>query len=86
MSGLRKGVPCAAKFYQGGISLYPEEELYREMSFISYYFHWSEDVVLKLDHVSRRKWCNEISKINQSLNPSKKPKEKSILEMQPTRR
>ena len=25
-----------------------------------------------LDHMSRRKWCGEISQINQSLNPSKK--------------
>ena len=33
-----------------------------------------------LDHMSRRKWCGEISQINQSLNPSKKEKEKSILE------
>ena len=84
MSGLRKGLPGAPKFYKGGIRLYPEEELYREMSFISYYFHWSEEEVLKLDHLSRRKWCREISQINKSLNPSKEKKEKSILEMQPT--
>jgi len=51
------------------------------MSFISYYFHWSSADVMALDHVSRRRWCNEISKINASLNPSKKSKEKSILEM-----
>ena len=66
--------------------LYPKDELYREMSFISYYFHWSEDEVLSLDHVSRRRWCSEISEINKSLNPSKKKKEKSILEMKPDRR
>jgi len=55
------------------------------MSFISYYFHWSEDEVMQLDHMSRRRWCNEISEINKSLNPSKKTKEKSILDMKPTR-
>ncbi len=65
--------------------LYPEDEMYREMSFISYYFHWSETDVLKLEHVTRRRWCREISRINESLNPSKEKKEKSILEMQPTR-
>ncbi len=65
--------------------LYPEEELYREMSFISYYFHWSEEDVLGLEHVTRRRWCGEISRINESLNPSKEKKEKSILDMQPTR-
>lgn len=38
---------------------------------------------MALDHATRRRWCEEISGINNSLNPSdsgKKPKEKSILE------
>ena len=51
------------------------------MSFISYYFHWSNDEVLALDHNSRRRWCEEISTINASLNPSDKKKEKSIFEL-----
>jgi hypothetical protein len=51
------------------------------MGFISYYFHWSKDEVMALDHASRRRWCEEISSINSSLNPSDdKRKEKSILE------
>ena len=55
------------------------------MAFISYYFHWSSEEVLKLDHESRRRWCGEISKINKSLSPEKKSKEKSIDDMKPTR-
>ncbi|MEG0779419.1 MAG: DUF6760 family protein [Oscillospiraceae bacterium] len=51
------------------------------MGFISYYFHWGQDAVLALDHASRRRWCEEISSINNSLNPSKKKKEKSIFEL-----
>ena len=67
--------------------LYPSDDLYREMSFISYYFHWSEEEVTKLSHAERRRWCAEISEINKSLNPSgKKNKEKSILDMKPDRR
>lgn len=85
MSRLRKDLSGSAKFYKGGIKLYPEEELYREMAFISYYFHWAGEEVMRLDHVSRRKWCAEISQINQSLNPSQKKKEKSILDMKPIR-
>ena len=51
------------------------------MSFISYYFHWGEKDVMELSHASRRRWCEEISSINSSLNPSNsKKKEKSILE------
>lgn len=56
------------------------------MSFISYYFHWSSEEVLKMDHVTRRRWCSEISAINKELAPSKQSKEKSILDMKPTRR
>ncbi len=55
------------------------------MAFISYYFHWGSEEVMGLDHMSRRKWCSEISQINQSLNPSKKEKDKSILEMKASR-
>ena len=51
------------------------------MSFISYYFHWSQEEVASLDHNTRRRWCEEISSINSSLNPSDKKKEKSILEL-----
>ncbi len=55
------------------------------MSFISYYFHWGKDEVMKLEHAERRRWCSEISGINKSLSPSKKGKEKSIFDMKPDR-
>ena len=57
------------------------------MAFIAYYFHWSNDEIEAMDHVSRRRWCGEISTINRELTPSanKKPKEKSILDMKPSR-
>jgi len=67
------------------LRLYPKDDLYREMSFISYYFHWSQDEVMALEHAQRRRWCSEISSINKSLSPSKKTKEKSILDMKATR-
>ncbi len=85
---MRADARGALKFYAGGIKLYPTEELYREMSFISYYFHWSEKSVLGMEHTMRRKWCSEISDINRSLTPSEnkkgKPREISILDMKPT--
>ena len=49
------------------------------MAFISYYFHWDEETVMALDHRMRRRWCRQISSINESLSPSDK-KEKSILD------
>ncbi|MCR5503806.1 MAG: hypothetical protein K6F53_12445 [Lachnospiraceae bacterium] len=60
--------------------------MYREMAFISYYFHWGQDEVLAIDHRSRRRWCREISEINEKLNPSKDKKEKSIFDMKATTR
>ena len=52
---------------------------------MAYYFHWGSEDVLRLDHRSRRRWCREISEIHKSINPSKNNKEKSILDMKPTR-
>jgi hypothetical protein len=47
---------------------YPVKELYEEMAFIAYYFHWSWTEVMELPHAERRRWCEEISKINRNLN------------------
>ncbi|MBR5420226.1 MAG: hypothetical protein IK115_03650 [Lachnospiraceae bacterium] len=55
------------------------------MAFISYYFHWSHEEVQSIDHRSRRRWCAEISGINEKLNPSGDKKEKSIFDMKPNR-
>lgn len=65
--------------------MYPKDQLYKEMSFISYYFHWGSDEVMALDHSSRRRWCSEISEINKNLSPSENngKKEISLLDMKP---
>ena len=54
--------------------LYPQEQLYQEMTFLSYYLHWSRDDVMKLSHVERRRWCSEVSAVNQKLSGSDKGK------------
>lgn len=86
MSQMQGELRGTVKFYTGGLSLYPKDELYKEMAFISYYFHWSNQEVMELEHVIRRRWCEEISAINRSLNPSKdnQRKEKSIFDLKPT--
>lgn len=67
------------------MTLYPEQSLYQEMSFIAYYFHWSGDEVMKLDHRSRRRWCLEISDIHRKVNPSKENRDEMPLSrMRPT--
>ena len=50
------------------MSLYPQERLYQEMAFLAYYLHWSSEDLMALDHWERRRWCREVSAINQQLS------------------
>ena len=47
---------------------YPVRLLYEEMAFIAYHIHWSHEELMRLDHRERRRWCEEISKINRVLD------------------
>jgi hypothetical protein len=60
---VRRGARC-----QGGIVGYPLEQLHEEVAYIAYHFHWSLKRILNLEHIDRRRWVEEISKINQRLN------------------
>ena len=52
--------------------LYPQEQLYEEMTFLSYYLHWSRNEVMGLSHLERRRWCQEVSAVNKKLSPQEK--------------
>jgi len=45
--------------------------MYQEMTFLSYYLHWSRDEVMRLSHQERRRWCREVSEVNKKLSNSK---------------
>jgi hypothetical protein len=47
---------------------YPLKELYEEVAFVAYHFHWPHETILHLEHNERRRWVAEISTINQRLN------------------
>jgi HD superfamily phosphodiesterase len=47
---------------------YPLDALYEEVAFIAFHFHWNHATVLELDHRERRRWVEEISKINRKLS------------------
>jgi hypothetical protein len=51
---------------------YPSEELYEEVAFIAYYFHWPHEQIMSLEHGERRRWVAEVSKINQQFNQATK--------------
>jgi hypothetical protein len=56
----------------------PLEQIYKEVAFIAYYFHWNHDQVMEMPHHQRKKWCEEISKINKKLN-EESPGPKSLI-------
>jgi len=51
----------------GGIGGYPLEQLYEEVAYVAYYFHWPLERILELEHAERRQWVDEIAKINTKL-------------------
>lgn len=47
---------------------YPSAQLYEEMAFIAFHFHWPHAELMALEHLERRRWCREISAINRRLD------------------
>ncbi|MGB3457904.1 MAG: DUF6760 family protein [Halobacteriota archaeon] len=47
---------------------YPLDKIYEEVAFIAYHFHWSFEEIMNMEHRERRRWCEEISKVNRELN------------------
>ena len=52
----------------GGVLSYPLDQIYEEVAFIAFYFHWSQEEILNLEHQNRQRWVTEISKINQQVS------------------
>lgn len=67
MSALRVRVRDGAERVGGGLTRYPLDAVYEEVAFVAYHFHWAHETVLALDHRERRRWVEEISKINRRL-------------------
>lgn len=53
---------------RGGVLGYPLDQLFEEVAFVAYHFHWEHDQVMALEHPDRRRWVKEISAINQRMN------------------
>ncbi len=41
---------------------YPLTQLYEEVAYIAYHFHWEYEQLLSLEHAERRRWVEEIHK------------------------
>jgi hypothetical protein len=43
---------------------YAPERLYEEVAYVAYHFHWSLDSLLDLEHRERKRYVEEIGRIN----------------------
>jgi hypothetical protein len=50
------------------VRAYPQDRLFEEMAFVAYHFHWDQSTVLELEHRDRKRWCEEISRINVKMS------------------
>jgi hypothetical protein len=50
------------------------DQLYEEIAFIAYHFHWSYRDILAMEHAERRRWCEQISRINETMNSDEREK------------
>ena len=47
---------------------YPLEQLFQEVAFIAYHFHWSRDDIYHFPHPERKRWVEHISRINEIIS------------------
>jgi len=47
---------------------YAADRLYEEVAYVAYYFHWSMDSILDMEHPLRVRFVEEIGKINEQLS------------------
>lgn len=52
----------------GGALGYPAGRLLEEVAYLAYYFHWPYTQVMSLDHPERRRWAQELARMNERIN------------------
>jgi hypothetical protein len=52
----------------GGIVSYPLENIFKEVAFLGYHFHWSREELMQMSHRERHRWVKEVSEINEKIN------------------
>ncbi|MDQ1007775.1 hypothetical protein QFZ82_002260 [Streptomyces sp. V4I23] len=43
---------------------YATEQLYGEVAYIAYHFHWPLEAILELEHPERRRYVDQIARLN----------------------
>jgi hypothetical protein len=47
---------------------YAEDQLFEEISYVAYHFHWPLDGILDLEHPLRQRFVEEIGRANRRLD------------------
>jgi len=45
---------------------------------LAYHLHWDYETIMNMEHNERKRWCEEVSKINKKMNTNKT---KSLLDV-----
>lgn len=46
---------------------YPSDRLYEEVAYVAYHLHWPYSQIMQMEHHERRRWVNEVARINERL-------------------
>jgi len=52
----------------GGALGYPPEQLFQEVAYLAYYFHWPHTQIMDMNHQERLVWVDQVARINKRLN------------------
>lgn len=47
---------------------YPLDRIYEEVAFLGYYLHWPYGEIMRMEHRERKRWCEEVSRINRKIS------------------
>jgi Family of unknown function (DUF6760) len=47
---------------------YATDRLHEEVAYVAYHFHWGLDEILDLEHPDRRRYVDEIARINTRIS------------------
>ncbi|MFC7547747.1 DUF6760 family protein [Plantactinospora sp. GCM10030261] len=47
---------------------YAADRLHEEVAYVAYHFHWALDDILDLEHPDRRRYVDEIARINTRIS------------------
>lgn len=47
---------------------YATDRVYEEVAYVAYHFHWSLEELLDMEHPTRRRFVDEIAKINRRIS------------------